>query len=226
MLRFVPVLGLICALLAACGPKAAVISSLLPDGTASILLSHLEHEEDGNRRRVAELEARKDWDGLAKFAEANIAKDPHTANWWFVAGYAHSQAGRKQRAIECYGEMVRLTPDDMLGWSLLAQAYRDAKQTQRAIQVLQNAHLASAGSPETWFMLGESYSELNRDLPAAAAYREAVKMNVEFAAAWYGLGRASSRLNRRADFEQALQALQRLNPPLAKELAELRPGPR
>ena len=218
--------GLMLALLAGCGPKAALISSLLPDGTTSILLSHLEREEEGNRRRIAELEARKDWDGLAKFAEENLAKDQYSTSWWLVAGYAYSQAGRKARAIECYGEMVRLAPDDPLGWVLLAEAYRDTKQPLRVVQTLNNAHLASKGTAETWFMLGETYSELYRDLPAAAAYHEAIKINREFAPAWFGLGRASARLNRRAEYEQALEALQRLSPPLAKELAGLRPAAR
>ena len=217
------VLGLLLAFLAGCGPKAALISSLLPDGTMSILMSHLEREEDGNRRRIYELEAKKDWDGLSKFAEENLAKDPFTPSWWLVAGYAHAQAGRKTRAIECYGEMVRLSPDDLLGWMLLAEAYRDTKQPQRVVQTLNNAHLATRGTADTWFMLGETYAELNRDLPAASAYLESVKMNEQFARAWFGLGRASARLNRRTDFEQALQALQRLHSPLANELAALRP---
>ena len=218
--------GLTLSLLAACTPQAALVSALLPDGTLSVLLSHLEKEEDGNRRRIAELDARKDWDGLVKFADQNLAKDRNNANWWLVAGYAHSQAGRKPRAIECYGEMVRLSPDDFLGWMLLAEAYRDTKQPLRVAQTLNNAHLAAKGTAESWFMLGEAYSELNRDLPAASAYQEAVRMNREFARAWYGLGRAQARLNRRAAFEQALKTLERLNPPLAKELAAMRPAPR
>jgi len=118
------------------------------------------------------------------------------------------------------------SPDDMLGWNLLAQAYRDAKQPQRAVQALSNAHLVSKGTAETWFLLGESYSDLDRYLPAASAYREAIKMNGEFVQAWFGVGRAYARLNRRAEFEQALKTLERLSPPLAKELAEMRPASR
>jgi tetratricopeptide (TPR) repeat protein len=212
--------------LAACGPKAALVSSLLPDGTTSILLSHLEREEEGNRRRIAELEARKDWDGLVKFAEENLARDRNSSSWWLVAGYAHSQAGRMPRAIECFSEVVRLAPDEMLGWSLLAQAYRDAKQPLRAIQTLDNAHLMYQGTPGTWYMLGLSYSDLDRDLPAASAYQAAIKMKPDFAQAWFGLGRSYARLNRRAGYEKALASLQRLDPELAKQLAELRPGPR
>jgi tetratricopeptide (TPR) repeat protein len=216
------------ALLACCGctPQQALLMSVIPDGTASILLSHFQDEEVGNRERIAELEGSKDWDGLAQFAEANVKKDKNNANWWLVAGYAHSEAGRRDRAIECYGEMVRLAPDDMLGWSLLAKSYRETRQPLRAVNALNNAHLVRQGTAETYFLLGESYSDLDRDLPAAAAYREAVQLDTNLSRAWFGLGRASARLGRAADFDSALQSLSRLDPALAKELAELRPARR
>lgn len=212
--------------LAGCTPQAALLMSAMPEGTASILLSHFQSEEDGNRRRIAEFESRKDWDGLARFAEANLEKDRNNASWWFVAGYAHAQAGRQPRAADCYSEMVRLAPDDVLGWTLLAGAYRDSRQPLRAVQALNNAHLIRKGTPGTYFLLGESYSDLDRDLPAAAAYREAVQLDSRFAKAWFGLGRASARLGRAADYEAALKTLTGLDLALAKELAELRPARR
>lgn len=218
--------GLALAAMSACTPQAALVVSALPEGTIPVLLSHLQGMEESNRKRVIELESRKDWDGLAKFAEENLAKDRNNADWWFIAGYAHSQAGRGQRAIECYGEMVRLAPDDTVGWLFLAQTYRDTRQPLRAVQTLNNAHLVRDGTAATFFLLGESYGDLNRDLPAAAAYREAVKLNSDFAQAWFGLGRANARLGRRTEYEQALKSLERLDPALAKGLAELRPPPR
>jgi tetratricopeptide (TPR) repeat protein len=219
-------LGLALLALSACTPHTAALVAALPDGTVPILLSQVKGMEEGNRKRVAELEARKDWDGLTKLAEENLAQDRNISDWWTVAGYAHSQAGRHRRAIECYSEVVRLAPDDMLGWNLLAQSYRDAKQPLSAVKTLNNAHLVRQGTAETWFLLGESYADLDRDLPAASAYREAVQQNGEFARAWFGLGRAYARLGRRAEFEQALQRLERLDAPLAKKLAELRPASR
>lgn len=185
-------LGLALAALVGCTPQAALVSALLPDGTVSILLSHLEGVDDANRRRIVELESRADWDGLAKFAEDNLAKDRRIADWWLVAGYAHSRAGRHPRAIECYGEMVRLAPDDMLGWSLLAQSYRAAGQPQRAVQALNNALLVRRDDPQTWFVLGGAYSDLGRI----------------------------------AEFDQALRALEKLDPGLAGELAKQRPAAR
>jgi tetratricopeptide (TPR) repeat protein len=207
-------------------PQGMLASALIPDGTASVLLSHLQQEEEGNRKLVAQLEAKKDWEGLVKLADQNLKVDSHNTAWWLIAGYAHTQLGRHQRAADSYTEFVRQSPDDPLGWKLLAQSWRDAKQPERAVQALNNSLRVRGGTAETYLLLGESYSDLNRDLPAAAAYREAVKRNNELAQAWFGLGRASARLNRRSDFDTALKALDTLKSPLAKELAELRPGPR
>jgi len=212
--------------LAGCTPQAMLLNSLIPDGTTSILLSHLQQEEEGNRKQVAELESRKDWDGLVKLAEKNLAIDRNSANWWLVAGYANSQAGHHQRAIECYGEMVRLAPDEILGWELLAEAYRSAGQPQRAVQTLNNALRVRGDSPGTWVLLGNSYDDLNRPDLAIGAYREAIKLNRESPQAWFGLGRDYARLNRRTEYEQALKTLERLDPKLAKELAALRPAGR
>jgi len=219
-------LGLVLLALPGCTTPAAVLFSLVPDGTVPILLSHMQGIEESNQNRVAELAARRDWEGLTTLAEENLARDRNSSDWWIVAGYAQSQAGRYQRASECYSEVVRLAPDNMLGWSLLAQSYRDAKQPLRAVQTLNNAHRVRQGTAETWFLLGESYSDLDRDLPAASAYREAVQRNGEFARAWFGLGRAYARLGRRAEFEQVLKRVEELDAPLAKERAGLGPAPR
>jgi predicted Zn-dependent protease len=210
--------------LSACTPQTALLMSALPDGTVATMLGNLQGLEDANRKRVADLEARKDWDGLAKLAGENLAKDPNNADWWTVAGYAHSQAGRHALAIQSYSEVVRLAPDDMLGWSLLAQSYRDAKEPARAVQTLNNAHRVRGGTAETWFLLGESYSDLNRDVPAVSAYREALALNREFSQAWFGLGRAYARLGRTAEFDQVVKVLSQLDAGLAKQLMELRPA--
>ena len=214
------------AALLGCTVAQSLLLSALPDGTTSILLSHLQGMEEGNRKRVADLEARKDWDGLVKLAGENLARDPNNADWWTVAGFAHSQAGRHALAIQCFSDVVRLSPDEMLGWSLLAQSYRDVKEPARAVQTLNNAHRVRGGSAETWFLLGESYSDLNRDVAAESAYREALGFNRDFAQAWFGLGRVYARLGRTADFDQALKSLARLDTALADQLAKLRPSTR
>ena len=194
--------------------------SLIPDGTFPILLSHLEQTSDVNRRRLAELDAQRDWNGMVKFAEENLEKNRSNPDWWMVKGYAYTQLKEHRNAAECYSEMVRLAPDSMLGWNLLAQSQRAEGQTERSIQTLDNALLIRRDSPPTWFMLGESYYDLGRDQEAARAYREAVRLNRDFADAWYGLGRVYARQGNRADFERVVQVLARLNPALAQQLTQ------
>jgi len=210
--------------LAGCTPQLALLSSLIPDGTTSILMSHLQKQEEGNRKRVQELESRKDWDGMVKLAEENLAKDRRNIGWWMVAGHAHTQAGRHQRAIECYREVVEHAPDEMDGWELLAQSYRAAGQPQRAVQTVNNAlRVKDNVPPAIWLVLGQSYDDLARADLAFGAYLSAIKLDQGLAQAWFGLGRASARLNRRPEFEESVKVLEKLNPPLAQELAAMRP---
>jgi tetratricopeptide (TPR) repeat protein len=212
--------------IAGCTPQQALLSSLIPDGTTSVLLSHLQSEPDANRKQVVAMEARKDWEGLIKLAEQNLARERRIAGWWFVAGYANAQAGHHLKAIECFNELALLAPDDIEGWELLAQEYLAAGQPQRAVQTLGNALRVRDDSPTTWVLLGQGYEDLTRPDLAVGAYRSALKLNGQIARAWLGLGRASARLNRQPDYEQALKALEKLDPAMAKQLAEMRPAGR
>ena len=214
------------AALAACTPQQQLLSALIPDGTTSVLLSHLQSEPEANRKQVVALEAKKDWDGLVKLAEENLKKDRRIAGWWFVAGYAHSQAGRHLKAAECFNEMALLSPDYVEGWEMLAQEQLASGQSQKAVQTLNNALRIRDNSATTWVLLGRAYEDITRPDLAAGAYRSAIKLDNQMAQAWLGFGRASARINRRSDYEQALKALEKLDPQLAKQLAEMQPATR
>ena len=222
MFRVIAAIGMV-HFLAACTPQAMLVSALIPDGAAATLLSHLQSEQEGNRKLVASLAEKKDWDGLTKLAEENLKQDRRIASWWFVAGYAHAQAGRHEKAAECFNEMAQLSPDDIEAWELLAQEYLAAGQPKRAVQTLNNALRVRDSSPTTWVLLGQGYENLARSDLAVDAYRTAIKLDGELAQAWLGYGRTSARLNRRTDYEQAVKTLEKLNPPMAKQLAEMRP---
>lgn len=206
---------LVCALLVACTPAQQVLFSLLPDGTISTLLSHLERESDTNRRRVAAYEQAGDWNGLAQFAEENLAKERNNAAWWLVAGYAYSRQSNHARAIDCFRELVRLEPDSPDGWNLLAQEYRLAREPQRAVEVLTRALAVLRESPVTLLLLGESYGDLGRFDLAARAYRQALDLDSGLAPAWVGLARAQVRLGRLAEAENIARSMESVNPPLA-----------
>lgn len=214
-LRGACVVAAACVALAACTPAQHLLLSVLPDNTIPILLSHLERVSDTNRRRIAAFEQAGDWNGLAKFAEENTAKEPNNGSWWLVAGYAYSRQNNHARAIDCYRELVRLEPDTPDGWNLLAQEYRLTGEPQRAVDLLNRALTGLRDSPVTLFLLGESYSDLNRFEPAARAYRQALDLDAGLAPAWIGLARAHARLGRLAEAESIARSLEQANPSLA-----------
>lgn len=204
--------------LGACTPQAALLASLIPEGTVSTLLGHLERVGDENRQRVLALERAKNWDELARFAELNLAKEPSNADWWLIAGYARSEAGDHRAAAKAFAEAVRLEPDAALGWNMLAQSHRAAGDSARAVNVLNNAMFAVRDAPLTVFLLGESYSDIGRYEQAVTAYQQAIAMEAKFPAAWFGLGRAYARLGRMEEARQARVRLEELDPKLARRL--------
>lgn len=202
----------------ACTPKAALLSALLPQNTVNIMLGNLERVPDGNRRRVAELEKAGRWSELAILAEAELSKDRANADWWLIAGYAHSRSGEHRRATDAYNEVVRLEPDNAAGWHLLAQSHRAAGEPERAVRILERARYALRDSPLTPYLLGESYGDLRRYDLAVPAYREALKIEERFPAAWYALAMSYARLGRAGEAREAGLRLEKLDPAAAQRL--------
>ena len=210
--------------LAACTPQQALISALIPDGTASVLLGHLQGVEDGNRRRIVELEQQGAWRELAAFADSNIGRDPFSPEWRMIGGYAQARLGEHKRAATYFAEMVRLSPDDPAGYHFLAEAQRAAGQPLLALKTLDRALLVLRDSPLTHQLAGEANSDLGRFREAAESYRRALRDAPGMAVAWFGLGRAALQLGRKDDGQEALAALDRLQSPYAETLRGLMTG--
>ena len=94
---------------AACTPAQTLLMSLVPDGTIPVLLSHFESVSDINRKRISELEQRKDWDALAKLADFAfdiIVTDigmPEEDGYSLVRRLRALQSGRQMLAIAVTG---------------------------------------------------------------------------------------------------------------------------
>lgn len=204
-----------------CTPHQMLLSALVPDGTTSMLFSHLEKVEDSNRRRVIELEQKGDWQGMVQFADANIAKDPFSTDWRLIGGYAQLQLRDYPRATVYFSEMVRLSPDEAAGYHFLAQTQRAAGQSSRAVITLERALLVVRESPLTHQLLGEAYGDIGQYHEAAEAFRRALALDPELAEAWWGLGRVSLRLDRKSDAQEALRALEQMKSARAAELRGL-----
>lgn len=219
------VVALLLSTLAACTPQQMLLSALVPDGTASMLLGNLQGIADANRQRIAELEQRGDWPGLAAFAEQNISRDPFSAEWRLVAGYAWSQAREFSRAATQFSEMVRIAPDEVLGYHLLAEAQRESGQPERAVVTLERALQIDREPAQTLRLLGDAEAARGRHAAAMEAYRRSLSTQANMAPAWFGLGRSALRQGRERDAAEALANLQRLQAPQAAELQKLMTKP-
>jgi tetratricopeptide (TPR) repeat protein len=205
----------------ACTPQQMLLNSLIPDGTVPMLLSHLESVESANRDRIIELERKGDWREMVRFADANIKTDRFSPEWRMIGGYASSQLREFDRAAEYFGDMIRLSPDDVTGYHFLAEAQRSAGDPKGAVTTLERALLVVRESAMTYRLLGDAYVDLGRDAVAITAYRRALAIDPRLADAWFGLGRAASRTGRTADVREALQALEQMRSPRAVELRTL-----
>ena len=218
--------ALLILLLAACTPQQMLLSSLVPDGTASVMLGNLQGIADANRRQIAGLEQREDWPGLLAFAEQNIARDPFSPEWRLVAGYASGRLGNHRAAAGHYGEMLRLAPDDPAAYRLLAGAQFAGGDPRRSARTLEQGLLAGGESALTLSLLGDVRADLGEQEAAHSAYRRALSLAPRLEPAWWGLGRLSLSMGRRDESRRAAALLREMNSPYGEALERLIAGTR
>lgn len=204
--------------LAGCTPQQMLLGAVIPDGTASVLLGHLEGVAGANRQRIIELERQGDWPGLARFADANIAVDPFSPEWRLIGGYAQAQMRDFRRAADYFGEMVRLAPDDAAGYEFLAESQRAGGEPQRAVVTLERALRVVRESPRIHSLMGNAHADLGRDAEAMAAYRRALALAPQMQEAWWGYGSTALRAGRLDEAREASRALLQMGSPLGTEL--------
>ena len=185
---------------------------------ASVLSERGDTYDD--RKLIAELNKKKDWPGLLRFAQAKQREDPAGSDWGVLGGYALFRLGDYPKVIAVLTPIVRSNPEDVGAWNLLGEAQRRAGQPGQAARTLERASIVGRTSFVTFFFLGEAYRDAQRLDRAVPAYREAARLSPEFAQAWYELGSASVRMGDRSEAQAALDNLQKLDPGLAVKLKE------
>jgi len=170
------------------------------------------------RERIAELDQKRDWDGLLRYAEERQRRDPEGSDWGVVAAYALGSNGDYSKAISALSRVIQRNPEDVGAWNLLGESQRRAGQPGQAARTLERASAIGRTSFVTFFFLGEAYRDANRLDRAMSAYREAARLEPEFARAWFELGAAYIRLGERDEVPLVLERLKKLDPVLGEEL--------
>ena len=206
-------------------PTAAMAMEVFNFMTPALqaLLNNLKTADAPNEKKLAELEAKKDWDGMVAFAQQNLKVDPMNADWWMVEGYAYTQLARYEDAAVAFRKVVEYSPDQIDGYNMLAEAYRVQGKPEEAIRTLDRALRVNQDSATTYFLLGENFNDLKQPDRAVDYYQLALVRDAKLIPAWYGLGVAYARLGRTAEFDQVERSLRELSPQRADQLARLRP---
>jgi tetratricopeptide (TPR) repeat protein len=190
-----------------------------PPTADSLPASALSERGDYDERKlISDLNRKKDWDGLLRYAEVRQRQDPAGSDWGVVASYALFRQGAYPKAIVLLSPLVQRNPEDIGAWNLLGEAQRRAGQPGQATRTLERASAVGRTSFVTFFFLGEAYRDAQRLDRAIPAYRESTRLAPEFAQAWFELGAVSARIGNQEDVATALQVLQKLDPALAAEL--------
>jgi protein O-GlcNAc transferase len=172
------------------------------------------------RKLISELNKKKDWAGLLRFAQGKQRQDPAGSDWGVIVGYAMFRQGDYPKAISMLTPVVQSNPEDVGAWNLLGEAQRKAGQPGQAVRTLERASVVGRTSFVTFFFLGEAYRDVQRLDLAVQAYREATRLAPDFAQGWFELGSASARMGDRSQAGAALDNLQKLDPALAASLKE------
>ncbi|MFM9969685.1 MAG: tetratricopeptide repeat protein [Burkholderiales bacterium] len=176
--------------------------------------------DDATAKDIVELEVKKDWAGLAKYAQTHIAQSPEDIDWWVILAFAQIQNKQFKPAIDLLNRAIARSPEDIDPRNLLGEALRQSGDPVRAAQVLERAISINSNTAATRFLLGEAYRDDNRLERAKDAYRDAIRIDAEFSPAWTGLVGVLARTGPKDELEEALAALAKLEPEIARQLSQ------
>jgi tetratricopeptide (TPR) repeat protein len=122
------------------------------------------------------------------------------------AGFAHHQAGRRDRAETIYRRVLRKVPNHVEGLHLLGVIAHERGRHQQAVQLISRALARSPGFVDAHLNLGAVMQALGRLDEASASYRTAIALKPDAALAHCNL---STLLNSQGAFEEALESARR-----------------
>lgn len=215
---------LVALLLHGCTLPQQLLFALIPDGTIPTFLANFKTLPMPVQQQLAEFEARQDWPAIVTLADAGLGKDPLSAEWWLVRGYALGQQARWGEAADALSRSVAIDPQALEGWHMLAQAQRSEGAWMKSLSTLERSLEVARDAPLTFYLMGEIRREQRQYGAARAAYREALRLAPESAEAWYGLGLVEHAEGRLRERDAVAQRLRGMNAVLAERLAASNAG--
>ena len=120
---------------------------------------------------------------------------------------------RRERALEAFGAMLRIAPDD--AYALASRAHLLAQLGRRdaaLADALTLTRVHPRRSAADWFNLAYLLDDAGRHAEAEPSFRQALALDAKLDRAWYGLALVLIRLERYDDAVEALKRNTELQP--------------
>jgi protein O-mannosyl-transferase len=158
-------------------------------------------------------------DDFALYRHAlEVTRDNWTA--WNGLANAHFHDGELDRAVQAFGEALRIQPGNARTWLDLGITYGAMSEHAAAIQAVQQALRIDPGNATAWTSLGAHYGALGRHAEALECLGEALRIRPDDEDAWYDTGVAYAFQGQSERALEALERLRRMSPARARQLAQ------
>jgi tetratricopeptide (TPR) repeat protein len=166
------------------------------------------------------------WEGSVPLFEHAVRAVP--GNWMALhyLGKAHVDEGRVELGIPLLEEAVRLNPDPADSYYILGKAYAQLGRFEEAVRAYSRTVALSPGYGEAYSDLGFALGRLGLRDEQERAYLRAISLLPGSPVAYFNLGLAYLGRGDREAARRMVEALRRVDPKAAEQLARLAGGGR
>ena len=133
---------------------------------------------------------------------------------------AYYHQGKYDRAIQDYGEAIRLKPDDAVVWSARCRSRAIVGEMQSALSDCNTSLHLKSGEAATLDSLGFVYLRMKNADAAIRNYNAALAVGGKTASSLYGRGLAERMKGNQAASEKDISAAKVIDPKIADQFAQ------
>lgn len=116
---------------------------------------HVKQSADSTKRK----ETQKNRDAAIRTFQQVLAFQTNDVSILFQLGILYIQSQQIEKALDCYGRIEQLNPDNLQVRQRLAMSFADAEGKDKAIGLLQDIAKKEPDNPRIYYYLGELYGE-------------------------------------------------------------------
>jgi arylsulfatase A-like enzyme/Flp pilus assembly protein TadD len=159
--------------------------------------------------------------GLALLEPLHDSRNPDALN---ALGIARASAGRTERAIEAFGQALRIDPKNAVAWQNIGLTHVHANRPEEALRAFDQAFAVNDRLPRGWNGRGAALEQMGRHAEAIESWKRAVELDPQQFEALLNLGTVAMEHGDRELARQALAQFAATAPPalFAADIARAR----